>query len=183
MTLTLNEDIFTLIYSHTFDFDLLRATATATVTNKRHPLRNVVLRRLLQLPLRLSSGSLKDSTALVDHFVRNPAHGNLVRDIVIVLGPSRRTLAENERFWGIPRHDDLEKAAKAEALVELLPELLRCTEHLRRLDWSKYPLPNRETLKVLSEGSLLDHLSLDCSVESDFFLDPHEQSPPDARSK
>jgi hypothetical protein len=36
----------------------------------------VVLRRLLQLPLRLSSENLEDSTALIDHFVRNGARGS-----------------------------------------------------------------------------------------------------------
>jgi hypothetical protein len=182
MTLTLNEDIFTLIYSHTFDFEVLRSAAIATATNKRHPLRSVVLRRLLQLPLRLSSGNLKDSKTLIDHFVRNPAHAYLVRDIAIVLGPSRTTLADHQRFYGNIRHEDLEEAEKAEALVELLPELLRRTENLRRLDWSKHPLPNKETLKGLSELSIIIHLSLDCSATSDL-PDPPEQSEPDTRNK
>ncbi|KAF9648602.1 hypothetical protein BDM02DRAFT_2236310 [Thelephora ganbajun] len=172
MTTALNEDIFTLIYSHVFDFEVLRTAATAIATTNQHPLRNVILHRLLQLPLRLSSENLDDSKALIDHFVRTVTHADLVQDIAIVLGPSRKTIAEHERFGeeALPEH--LEQAERAEALVESLPDLLRLTENLQRLDWSRSPPPSREILKELSEHSLITSLSLDCSVDSHFFPDP-----------
>ena len=172
MTVALNEDIFTLIYSHIFDFKLLRTAATAVAISKQHPLRNVVLRRVLQLPLHLSSEDLHDSKALIDHLVRRTAHAELVRDIAILLGPSRKTIAEHERFGEEVLPEDLEQAERAEALVAFLPELLRRTENLQSLDWSRSPPPSRETLKVLSECSLITHISLDCSVESCFIPDP-----------
>lgn len=183
MTVSLNEDIFTLIYSYTFDFEVLRTTATAIATNKQHPLHRVVLRRLLQLPLRLSSENLRDSKALIDHFVHNSTHVGLIRDIVIVLGPSRKSIAEHERFREIIRYEDRERAERAEDLVELLPELLRRTEYLQRLDWFKYPPPNREILKALSKRSLINHLSLDCSVEPHLWPDPPEPPGEDTRNR
>jgi len=172
MIVALNEDIFTLIYSHIFDFKVLRTAATAVAISNQHPLRNVVLRRLLQLPLRLSSEDLHDSRALVDHLVQRTAHADLVRDIAIVLGPSRKTIAEHERFGEEALPEDLEQAERAEALVAFLPELLRRTENLQRLDWSRSPPPSKQTLKELSERSHLTHLSLDCSVESYFIPNP-----------
>lgn len=96
MTATLNEDVFPLIYSHVFDFDVLRTTATALATNKLHPLRDVVLRRFLQLPLHLSSDNLDDSETLINYFVLNDARANLLRDIVIVLGLPLKAIAEWE---------------------------------------------------------------------------------------
>lgn len=174
MNVTLNEDIFTLIYSHTFDFEVLRITVTAISINKQHPLHNVVPRRLLQLPLRLSSETLKDSKALIDHFVHNPTHVDLVRDIAVVLGPSRKTIARNVEIWGNARPEELEKVERAEVLFGLLPGLLVRTGNLQHLDWSKYPPPNGEILKGLSEQSFTGHLSLDCSVESNFVSVPPE---------
>lgn len=174
MCVALNEDIFTLIYSHVFDFEILRATAIAVVISKQHPLRNILLRRLLQLPLCLSSGGLGSSKALIHYLVRKPAHASLVRNLAVTLGPSRKTIAEHERFGEEAVPEDLEQAEKAEALVTLLPELLRHTENLQRLDWSRSPPPSRETLKELSEHSRITHLSLDCSVESCFIPDPSE---------
>lgn len=172
MTVALNEDIFTLIYSHIFDFEVLRTTAVAVAVSKQHPLRNVALRRILQLPLRLSSEDLNDSKALIDHLIRKPAHADLVKNLTIVLGPSRKTIAEHERFGEEVLPADLEQAERAEALVILLPELLKCTENLQHLDWSRSPPPSREVLKELSEHSRITHLSLDCSVESYFVPDP-----------
>jgi len=172
MTITLNEDIFTLIYSHIFDFEVFRTTAIAVAIGKQHPLRNVTLRRILQLPLRLSSEELNDSKALINHLVREPTHADLVRNLAIVLGPSRKTIAEHERFGEEVLPEDLEQAERAESLVTLLPELLRCTRNLQCLDWSKSPPPSSETLKELSEHSRITHLSLDCSVESCFVPDP-----------
>ena len=172
MTVALNEDIFTLIYSHIFDFEVLRFTTIAVAISKQHPLRNVTLRRILQLPLRLSSEDSNGSKALIDHLVRKPAHADFVRNLTIVLGPSRKTIAEQERFGQEVLPEDLEQAERAEALVTLLPELLRCTENLQCLDWSRSPPPSRETLKELSEHSRITHLSLDCSVESCFIPDP-----------
>src|SRR5258705_130041 len=136
---TLNEDIFTLIYSHVFDFDIFCATAIAIAAGKHHPLRNVVLRRFLQLPLCLSSKNLDDSSALIDYLVRNTACAGLVRDIKIILGPSRSRLAEFERFGQMDLFIPLQQAEKAEVLANLLPELLRHTGNLQRLDWSNYP--------------------------------------------
>ena len=172
MTVTLNEDIFTLIYSHVFDFEGLRATATAVSIHKQHPLRNVILRRLLQLPLRLSSESLDDSKALIEYLVRKATSADLVQDIGIVLGPSRKSIAEHERFGEEALPEDLEQAERAEALVALLPELLNRTRNLQHLDWSRSPPPSKEILKELSEHSLITNLSLDCSVESCFVPDP-----------
>ena len=176
MIVTLNEDVLTLVYSHIFDFEVLRITATAVKIAKQHPLRHTLLRRLLQLPLHLSSENLDDSKALVNHFVREAAHADIVQDIAIVLGPSRRTIAERERF-GIGRRsrpEDLEQVERAEALVALLPGLLKCTGNLQRLDWSRSPPPSQEVLKELSDRSLVTHLSIDCSVESIFRRDPSE---------
>ena len=144
MTVTLNGDIFTLIYSHVFDFEVLHDTTNALAISKRHPLRNVILRRLLQLPLYLSSEDLDDSKALINLLIRKPAHPNLVRDVVIVLGPSRKTIAEHDRFGEGALPEDREQAERAEALVALLPELLRRTENLQSLDWSRSPPPSRE---------------------------------------
>ena len=173
MTVVLNEDIFTLIYSHVFDFDVFRASATAVAINKRHPLRNVLLRRLLQLPLYLSSESLDDSKALIDYLVREPtAPTDLVRNIAIVLGPSRKFIAERKRFGAKVLPKDLEPAKRAEALVALLPELLNRTRNLQHLDWSKSPPPSKEILKELSEHSIITDLSLDCSMESSLLPDP-----------
>ena len=166
MTAVLNEDIFGLIYSQTFDFDTLRSTAAATTIDEQHPLRDVVLRRLLQLPLHLSSKNLEDSKALIDHLVHNSAHAELVRDIVVTLGPSRKSIAEDEKFGRGANPEDLKQAERAETLVELLPNLLRLTENLQRLDWCRSPLPNKEVLKELSEHSRVTYVSLDCSVES-----------------
>lgn len=174
MAVMLNEDIFTLIYSHVFDFEVLHTTARAVAIDKRNPLRNVILRRLLQLPLHLSSGEWDESKALIDHFVRNPAHAVLVQNLVVVLGTSRKTIAEHERYGQEALPKDLEQAERAEALVTLLPKLLRQTESLRRLDWSKSPPPTREILKKLSEHSRITHLSLDCSVDSYFYPDPFQ---------
>ena len=174
MTVALNEDTFTLIYSYIFDFEVLRATATAVVINEQHPLRSVTFRRLLQLPLRLSSENLGDSKALIDHLVRNAAHAELVQDITVVLGPSRKSIAEHERFGEEVLPKDLEQAERAEALVALLPELLKVTRNLQHLDWSRSPPPSNEALKELSEHSLITDLSLDCSVESWFVPDPSE---------
>jgi len=172
MTATLNEDIFTLIYSYIYDFEVLRATATAVAVVKEHALRNVIVRRLLRLPLSLSSKSLDDSKALIDHLVRKPAHAGLVRDIAVILGPSRKTIAEGERYGKNVLPEDFEEVERAETLVALLPELLKRTGNLQRLDWFKSPPPSRETLRELSEHSLITHLSLDCSVESPLFPDP-----------
>jgi hypothetical protein len=183
MTVTLNEHILTQIYFHTFDFEALLATATATAINKQHPLREVVLRRLLQLPLRLSSENFKESNALIVHLVRNPARARLVRDISIVLGPSRRSLTEIVPMAEQVRHEILKKVERAEALAQLLPELWRHTENLQRLDWSYYPPPSGEILKELSERTTISHLSLDCSMGSEFFPDPSEQLTLDMRNK
>ena len=172
MTVALNEDIFTLIYSYVFDFEVLRTTTIAVVISKQHPLRNVTLRRILQLPLRLSSEDLNDSKALIDYLVRKPAHADLVRNLTIVLGPSRKTIAEHERFGEEVLPEDLEQAERAEALVALLPELLRRTENLQCLDWFRSPPPSREVLEGLVEHTRITHLSLDCSVESCFIPDP-----------
>lgn len=172
MTISLNEDTFTLIYSHIFDFAVLRATATAVAVNKQHPLRNVILRRLFQLPLHLSSKNLDDSRALIDYLVRETTHADLVRDIAIVLGPSRKSIAEHERFGEEVRPETLEQAERAEALVALLPKLLKRTGNLQRLDWSKSPPPSQETLQELSKRTLITDLSLDCSVESCFVPNP-----------
>ena len=176
MTVVLNEDIFTLIYSNVFDFEVLDATAKAVAINKRNPLRNVTLHRLLQLPLYLSSGEWDKSKALVDYFVRNPAYAVLIQSLLVVLGTSRRTIAEHERYGQAALPKDLEQAEKAEALEALLPGLLRCTKNLQRLDWSKSPPPSRETLKELSEHSRITHLSLDCSVEYYIIPDPSRPS-------
>ena len=51
-------------------------------------------------------------------------------------------------------------------LVGLLPELLKLTNNLQYLDWSKYPPPDRETFEELSKHPTITHLSLDCSAES-----------------
>lgn len=174
MTIALNEDIFTLIYSHTFCFEVLRATAAAVAINKRHPLRNVILRRVLQLPLFLSSESLDESKALINHLVRKATHADLVRDVTVVLGPSRKSIAEHERYGEEVLPEDLEQAERAEALVALLPGLLKHTRNLQHLDWSRSPPPNEETLKELSEHSLITDLSLDCSVKSSFIPNPPE---------
>jgi hypothetical protein len=168
MTITLNADLFTVIYSYIFDFEVLRTTATAVATNTQHPLRTIILRRLLQLPLRLESGNLDGSKALIVHFMRNPAHAHLVRDIAVVLGPSRKTLNRLERL------EDLERAIKAEALVELLPELLRRTRNLERLDWANFPPPSSESLKALSALSRVIHLSIDCFMGPCFISHPNE---------
>jgi len=172
MTVALNEDIFTLIYSHIFDFEVLRATATAVAIDKQHPLRNVILRRLLQSPLHISSENLDDSKALIEYLVRKATLADLVRDIAIVLGPSRKSIAERERFGEEALPGDLEQAERAEALVALLPELLNHTRNLQQLDWSRFPPPSKEILRELSHRSLLTDLSLDCSVESYFVPDP-----------
>lgn len=171
MTVVLNEDIFTLIYSYVC-FEDLRATAAAVAVEKHHPLRDVLLRRVSQLPLRLSSEEMDDSKAFIDHFVRKPAHANLLRDLTIVLGVSRRVIAERERHGHVipPRY--FEELERAEALAPLLPGLLRCTENLQRLDWSKSPPPSREASEELSKCSHITHLSLDCSVDSLLFPDP-----------
>ena len=170
----LNEDVFTVIYSHTFDFDVLRATATAVSSHKQHPLRAVVLRRLLQLPLRLSSDHLDDSKDLIDHFVRNDARANLVRDIVVVLAP---------RNW--PRYrvklSEVKGAENANVLMGLLPQLFGRTENLRRLDWSRFPSPSGDILKELLDHSLITHLSIECAVDSQDFRIP-DLEPLDATS-
>lgn len=184
MAIALNEDIFTHIYSYIFDLEVLRATATAVAIKKQHPLRNVTLRRFFQLPLRLSSEDLDCSKALINHLVRKPAHTDLVRDMAIVLGPSRKIIAEQERFGQEVLPEELEQAERADTLAALLPELLKRTKNLQRLDWSKSPLPSRETLEELSEHSLFTDLSLDCTVESRFIPDPFEPSEvPDTTSK
>lgn len=90
MTAILNKDIFSLIFSHIFNFELLRTTATTIRTSSQHPLRGVVLCRLLQLLLRLSSESLDYCNALINHFAHNVKHAGLVRDIAIVLGHSQK---------------------------------------------------------------------------------------------
>ena len=172
MTVALNEDIFTLIYSHIFDFEIFRATATAVVIDKQHPLRNVILRRLLQLPLRLSSENLDESKALIDHFVQKATHADLVRDVAVVLGPSRKYIAEHERYGEEVLPEYLEQAERAEALVALLPELLKHTGNLQHLDWSRFPPPSEEIFRELSQRSLFTDLSLDCSVESSFVPNP-----------
>ena len=172
MTATLNEDILTLIYSHILDFEVLRVTAIAVAIDKQHPLRNVILRRLLQLPLHLSSENLDDSKALIDHLVRKTTPADLVQDIAIALGPSRKSIAERERFGVEVLPENLEQAERAEALVALLPELLNRTRNLQRLDWSRSPPPSKEILKELSEHSLITDLSLDCSAESSFVPNP-----------
>ena len=146
MTTVLNADIIGLIYSQTFDFDTLRSTAAATTIDEQHPLRDVILRRLLQLPLPLSSENLEDSKALIDHLVHNPVYAELVRDIAVTLGPSQKSIAEDANLGRGAYTEDFEQAERAEALVELLPKLLRCTKNLRHLDWSRSPLPN-EILK------------------------------------
>ena len=176
MTTTLNGDIFTLIYSHISDFEVLWTAATAIAISKQHPLRDVVLRRLLQLPLRLSSDDLDNAKALIDHLVHNAAHADLVRDMAIVLGPSREFIAERERFGEVVLPGDLNQAEKSEALVALLPELLKHTKNLQRLDWFKSPPPNEKTLEELSEHSILTHLSLDCSVNSPYRPDLFDES-------
>ena len=178
MTVTLTGEIFTLIYSHIFDFEVLRTTTTAVAISKQHPLRNVTLRRLLQLPLHLSSQDLDDSKALIDHLIRKPAHADLVRDAAIALGPSRKTIVEYEQFGNRKAYpEDFEQMERAEALVALLPEVLRRTKNLQSLDWSKSPPPSRETFKELSEHSLITRLSLDCSVGSIFIPDPSLELP------
>ena len=166
MTTALNEDIFALIFSHTSDFEVLRSMATAIGTSNQHPLRSVVLRRLLQSPYRLSSDNLEDSKALINHFVHNVEHTDLVRDIAITLGPSRKSIVEDQQFRPTNCAEDLKKAERAEELVKLLPELLKLTKNLQRLDWSKFPPPNRETFEELSKHSTFTHLSIDCSAES-----------------
>ena len=184
MTVILNEDIFTLIYSHIFDFDVLRTAVIAAAISKQHPLRNVTLRRILQLPLHLSSEEFNDSAAFIDHLVQKPAHADLVRNLRIVLGPSRKTIAE-QRWYGrkIPPKEP-KRVDRAEVLVALLPELLRCTKNLQRLDWSKSPTPSREALKELFKHSCITHLSLDCSVGSTFIPDPSKPlEAPDTTAK
>lgn len=176
MIVLLNEDIFVLIYSYVFDFEALCATATAVAVERHHPLRNIILRRVLQLPLRLSSEKLDDSKALIDHLVHKPAHANLVRDLAIVLGISRKAIAERERYHiGRVNPRCFEELERAEVLAPLLPGLLRCTENLQRLDWSKSPPPSEEALDELSKRSRMVHLSLDCSVDSMLFPDPSDQ--------
>ncbi|KAF9792867.1 hypothetical protein BJ322DRAFT_80802 [Thelephora terrestris] len=174
MAATLNEDILTLIFSHTFDFNVLRTTAAAIGIKNQHPLHRVVLRRFLQLPLCLSSENLEDSEALINHFVHNAEHANLVRDIVIVLGPSRKYIAEHRELRNAHLPEDSKQPERAEALVKLLPELLKHTKNLQYLDWSKSPPPNRETFEELTEHSSITHLSLDCSEQSLGFPDPGE---------
>jgi hypothetical protein len=172
MTATLNEDTLTLIYSNAFDFTDLRTAATAIATEKQHPLRDVVLRRLLQLPLRLSSENLDDSKALIDHLSQNPRYAELVREITVILGPSRKYIAEHQLYGGRADPEDPKRAERAEELVGQLPKLLRRTVNLQRLDWSRSPLPSKEVLVELSEHSRVTHVSLDCSVESDFLQNP-----------
>ena len=141
MYVVLNEDIFTLIYSHIFDFNVLCASATAVAINKlhplkagiqprlqrqswvaAHPLRNVLLRRLLQLSLYLSSENLDDSKALIDFLVREPtAPTDLVRDIAIVLGPSRKFIAERKRFGSKVLPEDLVPAERQKRLWRCFP--------------------------------------------------------------
>lgn len=180
MTVALNEEVFTQIYSYTFDFEVLRVTATAIANNKHHPLRAVVLRRLLQLPLRLSNEYLKDSKELIDHFIHNPARARAVQNIVIGLEPSGRSFSGNEGNFRTVHGEKLGKGERTETLVDLLPELLRWTENLQHLDWSESFSPNREILEALSEHSIISHLSLDCSVGSE---GPLELLTPDTRSK
>lgn len=174
MAATLNEDILTLIFSHTFDFDVLRTTAAAIGTKNQHTLHRVVLRRFLQLPLCLPSENLEDSKALINHFVHHAEHANLVRDIVIVLGPSRKYIAEHRELRDAHLPEDSKQPERAEALVKLLPELLKHTKNLQYLNWSKSPPPNRETFEELTEHSSITHLSLDCSEQSVGFPDPGE---------
>lgn len=170
MTIVLNEDILTLVYSHVLDFEVLRATATATAINEQHPLRGVVLCRLLQLPLRLSSKDFDDSKALIVHLIHNALRAGVVQNIVVILGPSRKAIAERPP-WQM-RIADLKRADKADEFVKLLPELLKHTKNLRRLDWSECPPPNISVLKELSEHSAVTHLSLDCSAGSIYLPDP-----------
>lgn len=170
MTIVLNEDTLTLIYSNVFDFEVLRTAVTATAINKQHPLCGVVLRRLLQLPLRLSSKYLDDSKALIDHLVHNAARARVVQDVAIILGPSRKAIAERPP-WQM-RFADSKRADEADEFVKLLPELLKHTENLRHLDWSESPPPNISILKALSENSAITHLSLDCSADSSYLPDP-----------
>ena len=172
MITALNVDVFTLIFSHIPDFEVLRTTAAAIETSSQHPLRSVILGRLLQFPLHLSSENLEDSKALIDHFIHNAEHANLVRDVVIVLGPSRKNIAERQRLQRYPLTEDLEQAGRAEELVKLLPELLKLTENLQHLDWSDSPPPNTEIFEGLSKNSTFTHLSIDCFGESDDFPDP-----------
>ena len=173
MTATLNEDIFSLIFSHIFDFEALRATATAIeATSSQHPLRGVILRRLLRLPLRLSSERLDDSNAFISHLVRNVERAGFVQDIAIALGPSRQAIAQRQLFWRHRLTEVLKEVERAEAFMNLLPELLRFAKNLQRLDWSRYPPPNRKMLEELSNHSTVTHLSLDCSEDSKEFLNP-----------
>jgi hypothetical protein len=172
MTAILNEDILTLIFAHIFDFEVLRTAAAAIKSSNQHPLRSVVLRRLLQLPLRLSSENLEDSKALIKNLVNNVGRPQLVRDIAIVLGPSRKYIAERQEFYNARLVEDLKQAERAEALVESIPELLKQTTNIWHLDWSDSPPPNRETVEELSKNSAFTHLSLDCSAESFHFPDP-----------
>ena len=165
----LNEDIFTLIYSHIFDFHVLWTTAIAVAAYKHHPLRDVLLRRLLQLPLRLSSQHLDDSKALIDHFARNDARANLVRDVVVVLGPLKG-------YWTRP--SELKQTENADVLTKLLPRLLGRTENLRRLDWSRFPSPGRDILEELLDHSLISHISIDCAW--DLGIPGLVTTPPDA---
>ena len=112
---------------------------------------------------------MEDSRAVIQHFVHNPTHADLIRDIVIVLGPSRKSIAEDLLFLtgrGICTPDPYLAAQMAEALVELLPGLLRRTKNLQYLDWFDFPSPNLETLKILSELSFISHLSIDCAASS-----------------
>ncbi|KAF9793409.1 hypothetical protein BJ322DRAFT_127112 [Thelephora terrestris] len=172
MTAILNEDILTLIFAHIFDFAVLRTAAVAIKNSNQHPLRSVVLRRLLQLPLRLSSENLEDSKALIKNLVHNVGRAQLVRDIAIVLGPSRKYIAERQEFHNARLAEDLKQAERAEALVESIPELLKQTTNVWHLDWSDSPPPNRETVEELSKNSAFTHLSLDCSAESFHLPDP-----------
>lgn len=156
----LNEDICTLVFDHVHDFACLQATIEAVSISKTSCLRDVLFRRLLQRPLRLSSDAMDGIEPLIElllnKFHTDSRSAERIQRIELSLGPSR-----NANFDDDPRRLMIKQASR---LVEMLPRLFSVTTNLRHLTWTKIPLPDEKNLQVLAALPHLESISVDCAT-------------------
>lgn len=152
----INEDVYALVYDHIHELSSVRSTLDAISVSKKHPLQNVLYRRILRMPLRFSSDAPAETAALIDFMVHKrftePSHARVVQ---VALAPCSTDYIDSPELRT--------RIANAHQLFSTLPSFLSIARNLVHLSWANLPMPDANISNVLVELPVFESFSLDCS--------------------
>jgi hypothetical protein len=164
----LNASIYTLIFLHIHEFDCIRRAIEAVSLSKKHPLRHVLLRKLLNRDIFLSSRSyhIQQSESLISFLIENPHLAERIQTVWLTLDADSSSDDSNDDSSYDSSDDHSGSASEIEAinlrLAKMTQNLLKEMRGLKTIEWRGAPGPDEECLRMFAGLERLEKFAIDC---------------------